>query len=104
MGPANVKVIHAHEFVRAQPGGVLAWKRAKRFSSRSPRRPTAATGSPSTATRSAARLRWNPQGDRDEAKPMDVDEWRDRRGARGGGGRGGRGFRGNTALGPAAAG
>jgi len=23
MGPANVKVIHAHEFVRAQPGGVL---------------------------------------------------------------------------------
>jgi len=21
--PANVKVIHAHEFVRAQPGGVL---------------------------------------------------------------------------------
>lgn len=23
MGPANVKVIHAHEFVRARPGGVL---------------------------------------------------------------------------------
>jgi hypothetical protein len=23
MGPTNVKVIHAHEFVRAQPGGVL---------------------------------------------------------------------------------
>ena len=23
MGAANVKVIHAHEFVRARPGGVL---------------------------------------------------------------------------------
>jgi hypothetical protein len=23
MGPANVKVIHAHDFVRARPGGVL---------------------------------------------------------------------------------
>ena len=47
MGPANVKVIHAHEFVRARAGGVLTSKQAKRFSSRSQERPTAAIRSKS---------------------------------------------------------